>query len=255
MATIKEIYDFLDRIAPFKTAFEFDNVGLLVGDRNSEVTKVLVALDITNEVCDEAKSLGAQLIISHHPVIFKALKSLELDSIVANLIQNKISAICAHTNLDVAPEGVNFHLAKKLGISEPCPLAYEENLPLGIVGNLSKVMLPNEFAKFVKEKLNCRGIRYTNLNKKIKTIAVCSGSGGNLVCKAHEKHVDAFVTGEIKHSDILKANHLGIMIVDVGHYKSENVIIEPLKNKLSKEFEKIKFFVSEKFTDKIEYLS
>lgn len=255
MATIKEIYDFFDKTAPFKTAFEFDNVGLLVGDQNLEVTKVLVALDITSEVCDEAKSLGAQLIISHHPVIFKPLKNLELSSVVANLIQNKISAICVHTNLDVAPDGVNFHLAKKLEILEPHPLTYEEDRQLGVVGDLQNELSPDEFAKFVKERLNCHGVRYTNPNKKIKKIAVCSGSGGNLVREAHAKHADAFVTGEIKHSDILRANHLGIMIVDVGHYKSENVIVEPLKNKLGKEFEKVKFFASEKFTDKIEYLN
>lgn len=254
MVTVQEIYDFLDKIAPFKTAMDFDNVGLLVGNCNSKVSKALISLDITKEVCDEAKELGAELIISHHPIIFKPIKNLKFDDVITNLIKNNINAICAHTNLDVSAEGVNFQLAQKLSLSDLSPLTYEENQPMGLIGDLPREMSCTECAKFVKKNLSCDGIRYTNTNTKIKKVAVCSGSGGCFINETYEKQADAFVTGEIKHSDILKANHFGVMVVDVGHYKSENVIVEPLKDMLSKQFKQIKFFTSKKFTDKIKYL-
>lgn len=254
MNTIREIYNFINEIAPFDTALSFDNVGLLVGNYDINVSKVLLSLDITKSVCAEAKKLGANLIISHHPVIFKPLRNITFDSTAAALIKNDISAICAHTNLDIAEEGVNLQLARRLALSDLSSLATEENNSIGLVGYLKDEMDVNEFAEIVKAKLDCTGIRYTNINKKIKKVAVCSGSGGSFIENAYEKSVDAFVVGEIKHSDILKANEFNISIVDVGHYKSENVIIEPLKNMLSEKFQKTQFFTSQTFSDGINYL-
>lgn len=254
MNTIREIYNFINEIAPFDTALSFDNVGLLVGNYDINVSKVLLSLDITKSVCAEAKKLGANLIISHHPVIFKPLRNITFDSTAAALIKNDISAICAHTNLDIAEEGVNLQLARRLALSDLSSLATEENNSIGLVGYLKDEMDVNEFAEIVKAELDCTGIRYTNINKKIKKVAVCSGSGGSFIENAYEKSVDAFVVGEIKHSDILKANEFNISIVDVGHYKSENVIIEPLKNMLSEKFQKTQFFTSQTFSDGINYL-
>lgn len=254
MNTIREIYDYIDEIAPFDTALSFDNVGLLIGERDIKIAKVLIALDITKPVCEEAKNVGANLIISHHPVIFKPLKNIAFNSVVAALIKNNISAICAHTNLDISKIGVNFQLAKKLGLSNLSSLAIEENSPIGLVGHLKNEMTSEKFATLVKEKLGCENVRYTNTNKNIKRVAVCSGSGGSFIEDAREKSADAFVIGEIKHSDILKANEFGITIVDTGHYKSENVIVEPLKNMLSEKFPSIQFFTSQIFSDEINYL-
>lgn len=254
MTKIREIYDYINEIAPFDTALSFDNVGLLVGDYDINVSKVLLSLDITKSVCKEAKNLGANLIISHHPIIFKPLKNIEFGSVVASLIKNNISAICAHTNLDIAKNGVNFQLARKLGLLDLSVLAFEENNPLGLLGYMENEMSAKDFAEHVKEKLGCSGLRYTKTNDRIKKVAVCSGSGGSFIESAYEKSADAFVTGEIKHSDILKANELGISIVDAGHYKSENVIIEPLKNMLSEKFLNIPFFTSEIFSDTVNYL-
>lgn len=254
METVKSIYEFLDKIAPFNTAMAFDNCGLLVGDFNKEVDKVLLTLDITKNIVKESQKIGAQLVISHHPVIFKPLPDIRFNSTVHLLSKFEISAICAHTNLDIAPKGVNFCLAEKLALSNLEPLVYEENQPLGLIGELQSEMNPKEFALHVKNKLDCNGLRYTATNKKIKKVSVCSGSGGEFVSEAIKKGVDAFVTGEIKHSQILKANEANLMIVDVGHYKTENVIIEPLKNELKKHFSNIEFFITETFTDKIEYL-
>ena len=115
-------------------------------------------------------------------------------------------------------------------------------------------MSTKEFALFVKEKLGCEGVRYTNAKDQIKKVAVCSGSGGSFIESAHEKSADSLVTGEIKHSDILKANEFGISVVDAGHYRSENVIVEPLKNMLKEKFPNIEFFTSQTFSDGVYYL-
>lgn len=253
MTRVKEIYDFLDEIAPFKTAMDFDNCGLLVGDFELEVKKVLLSLDITNEVCDEARKLGANLIISHHPIIFRPMKNLSFKNPVAKLAKYEINAICAHTNLDLAESGVNYCLAQTLGLSNLSALSYEKECSLGLTGYLPEAISPENFAKLAKEKLLCKGIRYTKASKNIKKVALCSGSGGNLVENAYEKGADAFLTGEIKHSDILKANQLGISIFDAGHFRTENVVIKPLKNILENRFLGLKFFVSEAFSDNINY--
>lgn len=254
MIKVRNIYDFIDEIAPFKTAMDFDNSGLLIGNLESDVKKVLLSLDINKNVCDEAKKTGSNLIISHHPIIFKPLKNLNFESAAAKLIKYGINAICAHTNLDIAKEGVNFYFAKSLNLSNLSPLCLEKLNPLGLVGNLSKQFDSKEFAEFVKKSLNCEGIRYTQIEKKIKKVAVCSGSGGNLIDYAFENNVDAFVTGEIKHSDIIKANEYEICVVDAGHFKTENLILAPLKLKFENRFKDIEFKLSTTFTDNIKYL-
>lgn len=255
MATVQNIYDFLDKIAPFKFAMEFDNCGILVGDKNKSVKKVLLALDITSEVVSEAQKTGAELIISHHPVIFKGVKNLEFNTPVSLLCKFGISAICAHTNLDLADEGVNFHLAKKIGLENLSPLVMENGCSLGLIGDLFNSLNCKEFSKMVKEKLDCKGIRYTFKNDcKINRVAVCSGSGGEFVELAKNLGADAFVTGEIKHSQILKANEIGLMVVDAGHFKTENVVIKPLAEIFKKEFAHIEFNISETCSDYVEYL-
>ena len=254
MITVKDIYDFLDKIAPFKSAMDFDNSGLLIGNYDLEVKKVLVCLDITNEVCDEANEIGANLIISHHPIIFKPIKNIDFKGPIYKMMKYEINAICAHTNLDVAEKGVNYHLAKSLELLDLSPLTYEKEYPLGFVGNLKNKMHINEFAAFVKEKLKCEGIRYTSNTDIISKVAVCSGTGGEFIEEAVNSGAEAFVTGEIKYSQILKANQLGLSIFDVGHFKSENVVVKPLKIMLKSEFKNIEFYTSKVFTDKIKYL-
>lgn len=254
MIKVKDIYDFIDEIAPFKTAMDFDNCGLLVGNLDDEVKKVLLSLDINKNVCDEAKEKGANLIISHHPVIFKPLKNLNFESAVSKLIKYGINAICAHTNLDIANEGVNYYLAKSLNLSNLSSLFLENSCSLGLIGQLDTQLEAKEFAKFVKKSLKCNGLRYTQVERKIRKVAVCSGSGGNLIDYAFKNNVDAFVTGEIKHSDIIKANEYQICVVDAGHFKTENLVLEPLKLKLEDKFKSINFELSMRFTDNVMYL-
>lgn len=254
MVTVSNIYDFLNEIAPFDCAAKFDNVGILVGNNESKVRKVLISLDITSEVISEAIKGDFNLIVSHHPVIFKPLYSIRFDSIASLLIKNSINAICVHTNLDSASEGVNYHLAKSLGLHSISKFAFEDSHSYGMIGILNKKMNSLEFAKFVKEKLKCENLRYTDNSSEISKVAVCSGAGGVFVDEAISSGADAFVTGEIKHSQILKANMHGMTIIDTGHFKSENIIVKPLKQKLEKEFTKTEFKISESCTDKIKYL-
>lgn len=252
MIKVKEIYNYLNKIAPFETSMSFDNTGLLVGNMEDVVENVVVTLDITKEVIDEATKCNANLIISHHPVIFEGIKNIEFNSVVAMLIKNNINAIAVHTNLDIADLGVNYHLAKSLDLEN---VELVEKVEKCISkGTLSKPMTEVEFATKVKEKLNCKGVRFTNINKMISTVLVACGAGGDAVYDASKYKADALVTGEIKHHQILFAVENGVAVFDAGHYKSEDVVINPLVNMLENEFKEVKFIKSKRFTDTIDYI-
>ncbi len=252
MVLLKEIYEFLNEIAPFETAMSFDNCGVLIGDTEREIENVIVTLDITKKVIEEAEKKKANLIISHHPVIFEGMKSIEFNSVVATLIKKDINAIAVHTNLDIAELGVNFQLAKCLGL-EDIKLVESENECVSI-GTLKEEMTEIAFAASVKDRLNCKGVRFTNINKKIKSVVVACGAGGDAIHYAKKLNADALVTGEIKHHQILFGVENNISIFDAGHYKSEDVVINPLVEMLSEKFNNVSFFKSESFTDEIEYI-
>ena len=248
---IKDIIEFTESFTPLNSAMEFDNVGLLIGSENNEVKKAVVALDITDEVIDEAIENGAQLIISHHPVIFNALKNIPSNSIVYRLIQNNLNALCLHTNLDLSPEfGVNTCLADAVGVKN-AEFVEDECL---YIGEIENELTNKEFAENVKAALKCDGLRYTMPDKKVKKVAICSGSGGDLAPLAEENGADVLLTGEIKHHDILNANKLGIAIIDAGHFKTEDIVITPFTEKLNSEFSDIEFIRSKKCADKVHYL-
>lgn len=250
MTTVSNIYNFIDFTAPFNTALEFDNVGLLVGDKEAEVTRAVIALDITAEVVQEAVKLKAQLIISHHPVIFNPMKNLPSDSVPYLLARNQIAAICAHTNLDIAPSGVNTCLAEAVGLSN---MKYHGKYA-AVTGRLDRTMTAAEFARHVKKVLHCNGLRYTDRKDPIATVAVCGGAGGDFVYDAVALGVDALVTGEIKHHEILFANAHNLCIVDGSHYRTEDLVIDNLLRRLSRTFMSVDFRKSEVFSDKMLYI-
>lgn len=255
MTSIKNIISFTETFAPLKNAMDFDNCGLLIGNKNTKVKKVLVCLDITKEVVAEAVEKQAQLIISHHPVIFTGLKSISDDSIPYLLVQNNLCALCLHTNLDLSKSfGVNTCLCDALKLKDVKYFMDKDKELCLAVGKISKPLTEEAFASFVKEKLFCKGLRLTQLGNKIKTVAVSSGSGGSEIYNAKAKGADVLVTGEIKHNQILEANHIGLSIVDVGHFKSENVVVSPLAEKLQKEFPKTDFIISDNCSDFVNYM-
>lgn len=251
ITTVEDIYSYIDSFAPFNTALNYDNVGILVGNNKSIVKKVLIALDITTAVVKEAEKLEADLIISHHPVIFKPVKSISSNSIPYMLAQRNLSAICAHTNLDLSPEGVNICLAKALGLENI--YLHSDGIAVGdIKDNTSYTS--EQFANKVKESLNCTGVRYTNIKNKITRVAVGGGACGEYIYLAKELGANAFVTGEIKHNYILEANDIDLTVVDAGHYRTEDVVIDYLIDKLSEKFPLVNFIKSKAFTDYINYI-
>lgn len=252
MITVKDIYNYIDSFAPFETALGYDNTGLLMGDSTTQVKNVLVSLDITEDVLNEAHSMGAELIISHHPVIFKPLKSINSNSIPYMLARLNLSAICAHTNLDLSPEGVNICLAHTLGL-ENITLT-DEGIAVGDLSANNNKLNSKQFAEFVKNKLNCNGVRYTNIKNSINRVSVGGGACGEYIYLAKSLGADAFLTGEIKHNHILESHNINLTVVDAGHYKTEDVVIDFLVQKLSEKFPNIVFLKSQKFTDYISYI-
>lgn len=237
---IKNIVDYTKEIAPFETAAEWDNIGLLVGDENADVMRVLLALDITNEVVKEAREKGCGLIISHHPVIFDPLRALAPADPVYSLAKNDIAALCLHTNLDRAERGVNTALAEALGLKNitlypDCYLA---------AGDTDREYGTDEYAALIKERLGAPSVRYTD--GKVSRVAVSSGGGGEGVELSAEYGFDAFVTGELKHHQYIAAIERGTAAFDAGHFSTEDVIIKPLADMLKERFSDTDFIISEK---------
>ena len=153
---VLDIYNFIDKIAPFESQMDFDNSGLLIGNFNQKINKILLCLDITREVIDEAIKLNINLIISHHPVIFKPIRKISFDSVCYLIIKNNICAICAHTNLDLSEIGTNFCLFEKLSLKNKEPLSIykknNKNYILGYTGELESEINSRDFAILVKKK-------------------------------------------------------------------------------------------------------
>ena len=250
MVIAGQILNYINEIAPFDTAMSFDNVGLLIGSENQTSEKVLLALDITSEVIDEAAAEGVKIIISHHPIIFNPLKVIEKDSIAYLAVKNDITVISAHTNLDIANVGVNNTLAESVGVASESGTDSECLL----VGELEKEINSDKFADKIKSALSCRGLRYSRRNGTIKKVGISCGAGGSNIFAAASAGAEAFVTGEIKHHEILFANERNIAVFDIGHFRSEDMIIPKLALILGKEFRDTVFKQAESDTDKMIYI-
>ena len=231
---VKDILDFLEITAPCSTALEFDNVGLLVGDKDSEVEGVLVSLDCFDEVIDRAEDLGANLIITHHPIIFSPLKSVTANDLVYKLINKGISVISMHTNLDIANGGVNDALCSALGLYDIDVVEASDGFLLRF-GQLDKPEDPYSFARHIKEKLG-GNVKFVAGDHDINSVAVCSGSGGDYIFDAVKFGADALVTADIKHHIFIEAGRMGISVFDAGHFNTEDVIVAPLCKVLSNKF-------------------
>lgn len=249
MIKAKDIYDFIDTFAPFETQMSFDNAGLIIGDENAVSDTVIVTLDVTAEVIQEAVEHNANIIVSHHPVIFYATKSLAGDSVPFLCARHNMTVISAHTNLDFSKGGVNDTLAELSGV-----IADEYSADnCTIIGHLEKPVKCRDFAKSLKHNLDISGLRYTDTGM-IQKIAVSCGAGGENIFTAKKYGTDAFITGEIKHHQIIYANDHHIAVFDLGHFNSENLIIPKLVKMLSEQFPDTNFIQSQTFSDKLIYL-
>lgn len=229
--TVKDIYDFLNAIAPFDTAEEWDNCGLSVGSFEKNTEKIYIALDVTDDVIKDALSFGADLVVTHHPLIFDPLSKISSDSLVYKAVRSGMSFIASHTCLDKARGGVNDCLAKKVGIEILKTAEGEEFLKYGEITPCSA----KEFAERIKSALG-GVVSFTDSGKTIKTVALCSGSGGDLVLEAKNVGADALLTGEAKHHEYLLSKSVGVSLFVAGHYETENIVCEYLGEQLSNAF-------------------
>ena len=236
MSTVKDIYSFLDTSAPFSSAAPWDNTGLSVGDLSKDVKKVMLSLDVTKEVIDEAIKENVDLVITHHPLIFEGVKSVTANSLLYKAVSSGITFISCHTSLDIAKNGVNDCLANAVGIKNVVSTEEDEFLKIGEIEEMTE----DNFVSLLKEKLNCN-VLYNAIGNNIKKIAFCSGAGGDLFNLAKEKGADALLTGEAKYHEFLDASFNNITIFACGHFETEIVVIDPLKVKLEKEFKNIEF--------------
>ena len=239
MTSVKDILDFLDDKAPLDTQLDFDNAGFLCGDAAAEVTRVLVALDITDGVVAEAADFGAELIVSHHPVCFTPMKSVTTDDLTgrkfAAMLKGGISAICMHTNLDAAPGGVNDALCAALGAENLGLLAPEHDT----MSRLCRFAEPMEYADFlahVKSALGANGLRCAGPEKRVQLFGVCGGAGADFIPDAAARGCDAYIAADVKHRKFLWAGELGIALVDAGHFPTENVVVPVLAGWLRERF-------------------
>lgn len=263
MIKVKDIFDYLNMLAPVELKMDFDNVGLLVGDSECPVNKCIIALDITDEVIEEAVTAKAELIISHHPIIFGALKSVTANDLtgrkVISLVRNNISALCMHTNLDIAEGGVNDALMKTLDARTEGFLEYAgcdnngKEAGCGRIGTLENEMQFDDFLGFCKERLKANGLRYYKAGDRVKNIAVMGGAGGSSVALAKSLGCDTFVTSDIKYNNFLDAKELGINLIDADHFCTENVVVQVLLEELSAEFPNVSFFISKVHKQTIQF--
>ena len=238
MITVRDIEKALFDWAPQELAASWDNVGHLVGEPDAEAKKVLVALDITEAVVQEAIDCGADVIVAHHPVMncaWHPVQRVRSDDaqgrMLIAMIRNGISAICMHTNLDAADGGVNDALAEKLGLTNLEMLNEEK---IGRIGTLKSQLPLVEFVRFVVESLACNGLRYVDNGKAVHRVAVGGGACSGYIAQAIANGCDTFVTSDLKYNDFLDTKEINL--VDAGHFPTENVVCPVLAAFLSKQF-------------------
>ncbi len=256
MATVNEIYQYLDTLAPFSLQMSFDNAGFLVGRGEALVSRLLVALDITEEVIAEAAEAGCQLIVSHHPIIFHPARSVTdgdpTGRCLLALVERHISAICAHTNLDAVAGGVNDALAEKLGLVDIEQLHPDgvdsQGRPYGIgrVGTVTGFDSAHAFAWFVQTTLNANGLRLEDAGRPVRRVAVGGGACGDMLPDVAALGCDTFVTADVKYNFFLDARAMGINLIDAGHFSTENVVCPVLADWLKKGFPQVEVMRSKR---------
>lgn len=257
MATVADILAFLETVAPPYMKEDWDHVGLNCGRSTQTVHSILVALDPFASVCQEAREIGADLLVTHHALIWTpdfVNDSSEWGRNALFLIENGIACINAHTNLDCAPGGVNDVLAETLGLTDIqviTPVGTDaQGAPYGLLrsGSVPEQDLPSFLAQ-VKTRLGCRGLRYVDGGRAVSRVAVGGGSCAGGMQEAALAGCDTFVTADVKYNQFFEARELGINLIDAGHFHTENPVIAVLAAKLAAAFPDISVKISQKHTD------
>ena len=253
MPSVKDILNYLETLAPAHMKESWDNVGLLCGDEAAPVRTVLLALDPFEGVCREAKAMGADLLITHHPLIFQPAKAITAQTSIGRsiltLCSAGISAINAHTNLDCANGGVNTVLAQTLGLENIRVITPNGTDGAGQPWGLLRMgtfdaSLP-DFLAHVKQSLGCDGLRYVSGGKPVHTVAVGGGACAGGIREAFDAGCDTFVTADVKYNQFWDARDLGMNLIDAGHFQTENPVIPVLAAKIAAAFPEITVKISE----------
>lgn len=262
MTTVGNIRDFLNTLAPESMKQAWDHVGLLCGRHDREVRRVLIALDPFAAVCREAKEVGAQLLLTHHPAIWELKEVNDRTEQGENLLflaENGIAALNAHTNLDYAPDGVNDCLAACLGLTQVRVLdpvgTTADGRAYGLLraGNTAE-RSPFDFAAFVKQALGCEGLRYADGGRPVRTVAVGGGACSSCLEPVAAAGCDAFVTADVKYNAFHDAEQLGITLVDAGHFQTESPVCAYLAARLAERFPQLEIVRSRASVDPIHFL-
>jgi len=259
---IKEIVDALERFAPLPLQDGFDNAGLQVGLTEADCAGALLCLDVTEEVLDEAIREGCNLVVSHHPLIFKGIKSLTasnyVERCVIKAIKHDITIFSAHTNMDNAVNGVNFKMAEKIGLAQVQVLDRREDGWLGagagVVGELPEPESEDTFLRRIKQVFAVGCVRHTAYTgRQVRKVALCGGAGAFLMPKAIAQGADVFITGEIKYHDYFgKAEE--ILLAEIGHYESEQYTKEIFYQIIKEQFPDVRLVMTAVNTNPINYL-
>lgn len=255
MATVKDIYTLIDEKAPFSMQMSFDNAGFLIGRSMAQVSRVMIALDITKSVIEEAVEHKVDLIVTHHPIIFNKLSAITDDSpngeLIISLIEHNLAVISAHTNLDKVNGGVNTVLAERIALINTIPLELDgvddngEPFGVGRVGERSNGETTlHAFISELKQALDLEGLRVSDAGKPVKRVAVGGGSCGSMLALVKNAQCDTFITGDVKHDVYLEAKHLGINLIDAGHFKTEVLVCNTLKSWITSAFPCVDVMIS-----------
>ena len=263
MIVASDIYNLLDSKYPFRYAEEWDNVGLIAGRNDKEIKKIMLTLDVDENVVKESVETSCDLIVSHHPLMFRAIKSLNWSvpeqRTLMKLVASDTVLLSAHTNLDVSPDGLNDSLAQKIGLSNTniMEITGEDRgikYGFGRIGNLKNECSFKEFLSNIKNVLSLKGLRYTgDLNKTIKKVAVNCGGGADALHKAIALGADVFVSGDVKYNAFRDARDIDIAFVDAGHFETEIMAIDLFEKLLREAYPDIELVKSKENIPVINY--
>ena len=261
MTKVRDISNAIENFAPIRLQEDYDNAGLQVGDPDMEVSAVLLCLDVTEEILQEAIERSCNMIISHHPLIFRGLKNVTgkdpIQRIVIEALRNNVAIYSAHTNLDSAREGVSHEIGNILNLSDMKvldPKPDDPSVGIGVIGDM-KPTPKLEFLRRLKKKFNVKALKYSAHSPKlvIKRPAVCGGSGAFLIKKAIEEGADAIVTGDVKYHDFTSFGD-DILIADIGHYESELCSSKIFSRIIRDRFPEMVVYFAEKESNPIAFL-
>ena len=257
MTTVKNVLDLIETIAPTYMKEDWDHVGLNCGHMDREVKKILVALDPFRDVCQEAVECGADLLVTHHALIWTPGFVTDMDAQGSNtlyLIENNVACINAHINLDCAPVGVNDILAQKLELNNVKVVdpkgTDEQGRPWGLLrlGKIAPQTL-SDFLAHIKKQLGCQGLRYVDSGRPVCNVAVGGGACAGEMLQAAKAGCDTFVTADVKYNQFWDAQNLGINLIDAGHFHTENPVCTHLAQQLRQAFPEVTVAISARHMD------